>query len=81
MRCVELKLKKGPVRVVRAGCAWAFPAEVNTHISHCSRVHPELNADVANAREVRTHELSRVALHTARLLPGTPPSPRGHARL
>ena len=34
-------------------------------------VHPELKADVANAREVRTHELSRVALHTARLLQGT----------
>ena len=28
-------------------------------------------ADVANTRELATHELSRVALHTARLLPGT----------
>ena len=36
------------------------------------RASSELNkADVANTREVATHELSRVALHTARLLPGT----------
>ena len=30
-----------------------------------------IKADVANTRELATHELSRVALHTARLLPGT----------
>ena len=35
------------------------------------RASSELKADVANTREVATHELSRVALHTARLLPGT----------
>ena len=30
-----------------------------------------IKSDVANTRELATHELSRVALHTARLLQGT----------